>query len=488
MSDRYSHWKWASAYAWACVLVFLAWFALTGLDLFFEVVLVTVFFVPAILVAAVLGGIGPGLLATALASPIVYQVLTSSYSPELLPANIGLFVLIGFVLSWGGGELHAAWQREERTAAYLAERSMELETLLSTVLDAAIVIEDNGLIRSINPAARAQFGYEPDEVIGRNVSMLMPEPYRSQHDGYLKRYLRTGKRRIIGTDRVVVGARKDGTTFPMKLAVGEMALNDGRHFIGFIRDLTAMEETASRLHQSQNEVARLARYNELGEMASTLAHELNQPLAAVANYVQGAQRMLANETDPKLVQLRSAMQETANQALRAGDIIRHLREFVTRGDAEMEPSEVKTLIEEASALALAGSRESGVRTYFELSETPLVLANRIQIEQVLVNLIRNAMEAMRDSETKVLIVRTRSLEGFVSVEINDTGPGIPSEIEERLFQPFVTGKPGGMGIGLSIAKRIVEAHGGTISVAARPGGGTVFSFTLPVLGEAPDAE
>ena len=267
MSDRYSHWKWASAYAWACVLVFLAWFALTGLDLFFEVVLVTVFFVPAILVAAVLGGVGPGLLATALASPIVYQVLSSSYSPELLPANIGLFVLIGFVLSWGGGELHAAWQREERTAAYLAERSMELETLLSTVLDAAIVIEDNGLIRSINPAARAQFGYEPDEVIGRNVSMLMPEPYRSQHDGYLKRYLRTGERRIIGTDRVVVGARKDGTNFPMKLAVGEMALNDGRHFIGFIRDLTAMEETASRLHQSQNEVARLARYNELGEMA-----------------------------------------------------------------------------------------------------------------------------------------------------------------------------------------------------------------------------
>lgn len=249
-----------------------------------------------------------------------------------------------------------------------------------------------------------------------------------------------------------------------------------------------MEETASRLHQAQNEVARLARYNELGEMASTLAHELNQPLAAVANYVQGAQRMLADETNPKLVQLRAAMQETANQALRAGDIIRHLREFVTRGNAEMEPSDIKALVEEASALALAGSRESAVRTYFELPETPPVLANRIQIQQVLVNLIRNAMEAMRESETKVLIVRTRSLAGVVSVEISDTGPGIPVEIEERLFQPFVTGKQGGMGIGLSIAKRVVEAHGGTISVAPRPGGGTVFTFTLPVLEEAPDAE
>ncbi len=488
MNDRYRNWQWVSAYAWAGALVFLAWLTLIGLDLLFRVVVVTIFFVPAVLIAAVLGGAGPGLFATMVATPIVYQLLSARYSPELLPANVSLFVLIGFVLSWGGGELHAARQREKRTAAYLAERSMELETLLNTVLDAAIVIEDNGRIRSINPAARQQFGYEPEEVLGRNVAMLMPEPYRSRHDDYLKRYLKTGERRIIGTDRVVVGARKDGTTFPMKLAVGEMALNDGRHFIGFIRDLTAMEETASRLHQSQNEVARLARYNELGEMASTLAHELNQPLAAVANYVQGAQRMLADETEPKLVQLRSAMQETANQALRAGDIIRHLREFVTRGDAEMEPSEIRTLVEEASALALTGSRESGVRTYFEFSETPPVLANRIQIQQVLVNLIRNAMEAMRDSETKVLIIRTRSLEGIVSVEISDTGPGISQEVKERLFQPFVTGKPGGMGIGLSIAKRIVEAHGGTISVAGRPGGGTVFSFTLPVLEEAPDAE
>jgi two-component system sensor kinase FixL len=488
MKDRDNGWHWVSAYVWAGALVLLSWLVFITLDALFDVVLVGAFFVPAILGAAVLGGFGPGLFATALATPVVFLLLSANYAPVPLPASILLFVPVGLVLAWGGGELHAAWLREKRTAAYLAERSMELETLFNTVLDAAIVIEDNGRIRSINPAARKQFGYEPEEVLGKNVSMLMPEPYRSRHDGYLTRYLKTGERRIIGTDRVVVGARKDGTTFPMKLAVGEMVLNDGRHFIGFVRDLTAMEETASRLHQSQNEVARLARYNELGEMASTLAHELNQPLAAVANYVQGAQRMLADETDPRLVQLRSAMQEAASQALRAGDIIRHLREFVTRGDAEMEPSEVKTLIEEASALALAGSRESGVRTYFELSETPLVLANRIQIQQVLVNLMRNAMEAMRESETKVLIIRTRSLEGVVSVEISDTGPGIPPEVEERLFQPFVTGKPGGMGIGLSIAKRIVEAHGGTISVAARPGGGTVFSFTLPVLEEAPDAQ
>lgn len=466
----------------------LAWAVLYVLELYFDIALVASLFVPAVLGAAMLGGAGPGLFATGAATPFVYTLL-SAHSPDTTgPANIILFMLVGICLSWGGGELHAARQRERRTANYLAERSMELETLLNTVIDAAVVIEDDGRIRSINPAARRQFGYEPEEVVGKNVSMLMPEPYKGRHDGYLARYLRTGERRIIGTDRVVVGARKDGTTFPMKLAVGEMALNGSRHFIGFIRDLTAMEETASRLQQSQNEVARLARYNELGEMASTLAHELNQPLAAVVNYVQGAQRLLTDATDPKLVQLQAALQEATRQTLRAGDIIRHLREFVTRGDADMQPSDVKTLVEEASALALAGSSESGIRTYFELSETPLVLANRIQVQQVLLNLIRNAVEAMRESENKVLTVRTSVDGGFVAVDVIDTGPGIPPEIQARLYQPFVTGKPGGMGIGLSIAKRIAEAHGGTISAWSTPTGGTKFHFSLPILEEEADVE
>ena len=466
----------------------LAWAVLYVLELYFDIALVASLFVPAVLGAAMLGGAGPGLFATGAATPFVYTLL-SAHSPDTTgPANIILFMLVGICLSWGGGELHAARQRERRTANYLAERSMELETLLNTVIDAAVVIEDDGRIRSINPAARRQFGYEPEEVVGKNVSMLMPEPYKGRHDGYLARYLRTGERRIIGTDRVVVGARKDGTTFPMKLAVGEMALNGSRHFIGFIRDLTAMEETASRLQQSQNEVARLARYNELGEMASTLAHELNQPLAAVVNYVQGAQRLLTDATDPKLVQLQAALQEATRQTLRAGDIIRHLREFVTRGDADMQPSDVKTLVEEASALALAGSSESGIRTYFELSDTPLVLANRIQVQQVLLNLIRNAVEAMRESENKVLTVRTSVDGGFVAVDVIDTGPGIPPEIQARLYQPFVTGKPGGMGIGLSIAKRIAEAHGGTISAWSTPTGGTKFHFSLPILEEEADVE
>ncbi|RYD77183.1 MAG: PAS domain S-box protein, partial [Verrucomicrobiaceae bacterium] len=439
----------------------------------------------AVLGAAVLGGVGPGVLATAISLPILYGLLKDAYPAPSLYANLALFGLIGAGLSWGGGELHRARQREKETAKVLAERSTELSTLLETALDAVVVIEANGTMRGFNPAAERLFGYAPEDTIGQNVSILMPEPYRQKHDGYLSHYLTTGERRIIGTDRVVVGARKDGTTFPMKLAVGEMVMNGKQYFTGFIRDLTAMENTLTRLQETQNEVARLARYNELGEMASTLAHELNQPLATIANYVQGSRRLLGDPTDPKLLMLKEALQEAANQALRAGDIIRHLREFVTRGETEKQPSDLQTLVEEAGALALGGAKEKGIKTFFELTETPAVLVNRIQIQQVLVNLIRNAIDAMSESKSKLLRLRTGSTGNRVFAEVSDTGSGIPPEVLERLYQPFVTGKRGGMGIGLSISKRIVEAHGGTIVAHALPAGGTVFRIELPTLEEVP---
>ena len=466
-------------------LVLLAYLTLHLFNQLFNVLIVATMFVPSVLGAAVLGGLGPGVFATVLATTIIFLLLSPGYPSTTLSANLALFGIVGLGLSWGGGELHAARSREASTAQNLAIRSKELTTLLDTVLDAVVVIQADGQITGFNPAAERQFGYAPDEVVGRNVSMLMPEPYRGKHDGYLAHYLKTGEKRIIGTDRVVVGVRKDGTTFPMKLAVGEMVMEDTRerYFIGFVRDLTAVEETLARLQDTQNEVARLARYNELGEMASTLAHELNQPLATVANYIQGSRRLLGDTTDPQLVQLREALQEAAQQTLRAGDIIRHLREFVARGETEKQLTDLKSLVEEASALGLTGAREKGVRTYFHLSELPRVLVNRVQMQQVLVNLIRNAMEAMRDGPSRVLTIRTGRENAMVYVEVADTGSGIPPEVAERLFQPFVTGKPGGMGIGLSISRRIVESHGGTISASPNGERGTVFRVTLPILEE-----
>ena len=269
----------------------------------------------------------------------------------------------------------------------------------------------------------------------------------------------------------------------MKLAVGEMKSGDKVFFTGFIRDLTEREELAARLEEIQGELARLARLNELGEMASTLAHELNQPLSAIANYVQGCSRLMHDMDDAMAARMREALEEISRQSLRAGQIIRHLREFVTRGETEKAPEDIRKLVEEAGALALVGSRERGVRSVFDFAPgADLVMVDRVQIQQVLINLMRNAMEAMRDSDRRELVVRTApDGDGQVVVEVSDTGPGISEEIAAQLFKPFVTTKPGGMGVGLSISKRIVEAHRGEISVSRNHNGGATFRFTLPAI-------
>jgi two-component system sensor kinase FixL len=320
--------------------------------------------------------------------------------------------------------------------------------------------------------------------------MLMPQPYRKEHDGYLERYLSTGEKRIIGTDRVVVGQRKDGSTFPMKLAVGEMRSGSRRFFTGFIRDLTEREESAARLQEVQTELARLARLNEMGEMASTLAHELNQPLSAIANYVHGCGRLLQSAESPRDVQIRDALKEAGEQSLRAGQIIKHLREFVTKGETEKSPHNLRQLVEEAGALALVGSREKGVRTVFDFeSGADQVMVDRIQIQQVLTNLMRNAVEAMKNSPRKELLVTIQRLgPAEVMIAVEDSGPGIPEEIAADLFKPFTTTKAGGMGIGLSISKRIVEAHGGDLTVSTGGLGGACFHFTLPQYNEEENAD
>ena len=363
----------------------------------------------------------------------------------------------------------------------LKAREAHLRSILETVPDAMVVIDEQAVIQSFSATAVRLFGYEPGEVIGENVKILMPEPYREQHDGYMHRYLSTGERRIIGIGRVVVGLRKDGSTFPMELAVGEMHSGGERYFTGFIRDLTERQQTETRLQELQSELVHMSRFTALGEMASTLAHEINQPLTAIANYLKGCRRILERIEGDQVPMLREAVNQAADQALRAGQVIRHLREFVTRGESERHIESLPKLIEEASALALVGAKEKGVRVVFRLDRSAqLVLADRIQIQQVLLNLIRNAIEAMQDSERRELVIATKGDQGdgLVAVSVQDTGSGIAPEIAAQLFQPFVTTKKHGMGVGLSICRTIVESHGGKIWVESEQGRGTVFRFTL----------
>ncbi len=391
---------------------------------------VFILFHPVILLAAIAGGIGPGLLALALS--LAAGLWIGAGGDNIWGQGI-LFIVVGLAIAGMGEMLHHARRALDRLESVVRSREAHLRSILDTVPDATVVIDEGGVITSFSAAAVRLFGYSESEAVGHNVSLLMPEPYRRQHDGYIARYLKSGERRIIGTDRVVVGRRKDGSTFPIRLSVGEMRTEAGRFFNGFIRDLTERQESEARLQEIQSELARLARLTELGEMASTLAHELNQPLAAIANYSQGCVRLLDDVDDELAERMKGALEETAKQSLRAGGIIRHLREFVTRGESDKSPEEVRQLIEEAAALALMGSREQGVRAGFEIeSETEQVLVDRVQIQQVLINLMRNAMEAMRESERRELTVRAIRDGENVVVEVADTGrdPG-------RNRSPFV---------------------------------------------------
>jgi two-component system sensor kinase FixL len=380
----------------------------------------------------------------------------------------------------------------------LRARESHLRSILSTVPDAMVVIDESGAIRSFSAAAERLFGYAEADVRGRNVSLLMPSPDRERHDGYIQRYLTTGEKRIIGIGRVVFALRKDGSTFPMELAVGEAIGTGERLFTGFIRDLTERQRTQERLETLQSELIHVARVSAMGTMASTLAHELNQPITAIANYVEAIRYQLETPDPDDLPLMREALEETAKEALRAGHIVRRLRDFIARGEVEKTIEKLPALINEAAALGLIGAREQGVTPQFDLDPyASPVLVDKIQIQQVLINLIRNACEAMSEHESESgerrLIVTSRMDEqpGFVRVIVADTGPGVAPEIAEQLFTAFISTKSEGMGLGLSICRTIVEANGGRIWMqpAAREdgrAGGTEFHFTLMRAGQEED--
>src|SRR5262249_54468376 len=439
-------------YGVALLAVAVAWFADRELRSIVGIEAPYLFFIPAVLVAAGIGGLGPGLLATALSTGVVLFTLkpdTVYWSTEILDDVI--FALIGGGIAWIGEELRRSRLRASASQADALAREAHFKSILDTVPDAMIVIDEQGLVQSFSSAAERLFGYASSEVLGTNISRLMPSPYRENHDGYLARYLQTGERRIIGIGRVVVGERKDGSTFPMELAVGEMRSSSQRFFTGFIRDLTERQQTEARLQELQTELVHISRLTAMGEMASALAHELNQPLTAIANYLKGSQRLLADEPGDRSTMLRDAMEKAADQAIRAGQIIRRLRDFVARGEAERRVESVKKLVEEAGALALVGAKDQGVRVRFRFDPTiDLVLADKVQIQQVLLNLIRNALEAMEGCEKRELMISTKSAgDGMVFINVGDTGAGIAPDVANQLFQPFVTTKRHGMGVGLS---------------------------------------
>lgn len=461
-------------YGSAAAAALLAFILLFWLHRYFADRTFTVIYLPVIVLAVFVGGRGPAIFATLLCLGISLfflrgELLTNPANLIDISSLVGLGLILSFVGDW---LLH-----ESEDSRY---RQAQLESILDTVPEAMVMIDDHGIMRSFSTTAERLFGWSAKEVLGRNVSMLMPTPYRQEHDSYLQHYRTTGERRIIGIGRIVVGERKDGSTFPMELSVGEAKVGSEQFFTGFIRDLTERRVQERRLQELQSELVHVSRLTAMGEMASSLAHELNQPLSAITNYLRGAGTLLKAEKIDK-ERIGEALDRSAVQALRAGDIIKRLREFVAKGETQHALENPAVLLEEAAALALVGAKEHGIRVSLRCDpDLPDIVVDKIQIQQVALNLIRNAVEAMETADRRELTISVTGRESDSALfSVADTGAGIAPDIAQQLFQPFVTSKANGMGVGLSICRTIIEGHGGSISAKPNDGGGTIFEFTLP---------
>lgn len=357
---------------------------------------------------------------------------------------------------------------------------LHLRSILASVPDGMIVINENGQILAFSSAAEKLFGYKAEDVIGQDVSQLMGGHDQSNHQNYIGAYLKTGKRHIIGVGRVVSAKRSDGTMFPVDLKIGEARVGDHFLFTAFVRDLSEQRRNELRMQEMQAELVHFSRMSAVGTMASALAHELNQPLTAVANYLEAGRDLLDSDSEDAHEILHEALDEASRQAVRAGEIVRKLRGYVSRGEIDARSVPLTPLLTDSIALA----RISG-----DLADIPIdkqiaadigaVMADPIQVQQVIINLLRNAAEALHGvAAPRIFLEASRGPDDFITVEVCDNGPGMSEEVRKTLFKPFMTSKSQGMGLGLSICQTIIEAHGGKIEAIPSADGGTCFRFTL----------
>ena len=340
-------------------------------------------------------------------------------------------------------------------------------SVIESAVDGIVVIDARGRIEAFNPAAVRLFGYAESEVLGRNVNMLMPSPYHDEHDGYLGRYLQTGEAKIIGIGREVTGRRADGSTFPLHLSVGEMLLDGDRKFTGILHDLSARVQMEAQLREQ----AALVR---LGEMAAVIAHEVRNPLAGIRGAVQVIGSRLPQESREAAV-----VGEIVSRIDTLNGLIQDLLLFARPPQPKPSPIDVSPLIATTAGLLTSDPALSSIRIDIQGSAPPIV-ADPELLKIVFLNLMVNGAHAMRGQGG--IRVSVESSEGFCHVAFIDGGPGIPADIRGKIFTPFFTTKARGTGLGLPTAKRLVEAHQGTIRIDCPPGGGTTVTVHLPLAG------
>ena len=353
----------------------------------------------------------------------------------------------------------------KRTEVALRTSELRWRSIIDAAVDGIIVIDSKGRIEAFNRGAERLFGYQTLEVIGRNVNMLMPSPYHEEHNGYLASYLATGIPKIIGTGREVTGLRRDGTTFPIHLSVGEMIVRGERRFTGILHDLSARV----RIEEQLREQTALAR---LGEMAAVIAHEVKNPLAGVRGAIQVIGSRLPPESKDALV-----AKEIVTRIDALNNLMKDLLLFARPPQPRPAPVDVATLVTTTADLLREDPAITGVQVKIDGSVPP-IMADAELLKIVFVNLLVNGAQAMRGQGA--IRVSLTSVDSICLIAFQDGGPGIPPEIREKIFTPFFTTKSRGSGLGLSTAKRLIEAHAGSISIDCPPGGGTTVTIQLPV--------
>lgn len=369
------------------------------------------------------------------------------------------------------------------------ERALDdSRAFLRSIVDASpvaiVTINEQGLILSFSRMAEETFGYSENEALGKNIHMMMPQMLRAAHDSSLKRFIETGERKVSGGKSAVTGLRRNGDEFPAILHVSEFS--DGRRiFVGFVEDISEIKDAERRLAETKLQLQHAGRVGAMGEMATSIAHELNQPLTAAASLAGAvALTLVGAECKERHQNAIDQLNDAVSEILRASEIIRQMRDFVRKRRSEKSLHDVNKVVEEASAIALIGAESSGVNVVTEYGkDVGQANIDRIQIQQVVTNLIRNAIDAMHESSERRLTISTGKIDGMIEVRVEDTGIGIPESIRKNLFEPFVTTKSEGTGIGLAISKSIIDSHQGEIRVESKNGPGCIFVMRVPAGGD-----
>ncbi len=369
---------------------------------------------------------------------------------------------------------------DRRLRSKMTDQQSMLQALIGAAPDAIIRMDRDGTILDFMGGASCIFGWSPEEIVGQSISILMPDPHASRHGRYVDAFLQTGERKLPYFGRRLKARHKSGSNFPIEVALSQLAGREDVEFIGIVRDISRRVAQEGEIDAMRDALDAAGRQSALGELAATIAHELNQPFTAIANYMDALELRLANPDGNTIEVARDFARKTAAQARLGAEVIRRTRRMALHGESHAQMDDFHDAVREAVSLISKTPRAAGtvIRLDREGTSEPTAF-DRVQIQQVVINLASNALRALADTENACLTLISRQTEDVLELVVRDNGPGIAPKDQGKVFDRFFRRSDNGMGLGLSIVRRIAIAHGGEVRLQDAAGGGAEFTLTLP---------